>query len=373
MLSISSLQLVLRTIAGSALLCLVANGAAAKHGTEDATSFQINPAHDGNVEFAAGFAAPLKKAWTYDTGGTVTYSLIAEGALYVVSQSNDLFAINLADGSRRWEHLLGDGANLGAYEHGKLFYNSGNHIIALRARNGRQLWSVGAAAAKGPVANNSTAPIAVKGTLYTGGFGVTAYDEETGAFKWTQGADATSSQVAYGDRGIYAGGPTQYFKFAAGNGSILWHDSGCCSGGGGIWVNYFRKHAFLVDWSAGNFALNSADGSAAGSFPGSLPPTFFASGKRSFELVIANGKLYCLDFKTGNVAWSFANNALAGQPIVVNGQPVVAAGASVYMLDGATGAQLWTDDAGGQITSMNAGDGVLAVTTGTKVIAYVPQ
>jgi outer membrane protein assembly factor BamB len=347
--------------------------ALAKGNSEDATTFQINPAHDGNVDFVAGFSPPLVKVWTFDTGGTVTYPLIANGSLYVVSNGNDVFGLELGDGSKEWEHLLGGGGNLGAYDNGVLFFNSGSQLLALKAKNGKQLWATNDFTPKGRIASNSTAPIAFKGTVYIGGFGATAFDEKTGSLKWSQGADATDTQVAYGNKGIYAGGPTQYFKFATADGSLLWHVSGCCSGGGGIAVTYFDKHIYLVDWSAGSFVLNSNDGSSAGSFPGNVPPSFFSIGKRGYELVITGGKLYCLDAKTGNVAWSFAASNLSGQPIVINSQPVVAAGNSVYMLDGSTGAQLWTDNIGGQISSLSAGDGVLAVTTGSKVVVYAPQ
>ena len=359
--------------ASAALLCILTTTAGAKASSEDATTFQVNAAHDGNVSFAAGFSAPLVQAWTYDTGGITSYPLIAHGTVYVVSSGNDVFALNLAAGSKLWEHLLGGNENLGAYDNGMLFYNSGDQLIALKAKNGRQIWSAGGFAPKGRIADNSTAPIAANQTVYVGGFGVTAFDEKAGTFKWQQGVDATSSQVAYGDSGIFAGGPSQYFKFSAADGSLLWHNSGCCSGGGGIAVTYFSKHVYLVDWAEGNFTLSSKTGNATGSFPGQTPPTFFTSGKRKFELVITNGKLYCQDAKTGNVAWSFANNNLTGQPLVINGQPVVAAGSSLYMLDGTTGAQLWTADAGGQISNMNAGDGALAVTTGNNVMVFVPQ
>ena len=360
-------------VAGAALACAFVTGAAAKGASEDAVTFQIDAAHDGNVDFVAGFSAPLVKAWTYDTGGTASYALIAHGAVYVVSNGDDVFALDRTGGSKLWEHLLGGDGNLGAYDDGRLFFNSGSQIIALKAQNGRQLWSATTFAPKSPIADNSTAPVAMKGTVYTGGSAVHAFAEKNGAQEWLQGISATSSQVAYGDKGVFAGGPCQYYKFAGKDGSPLWEDNGSCDGGGGISVAYFDKHAYLVDWAQGNFTLSSKDGSSAGSFQGDVPPTFFSIGKHGFELAISNGKLFCLDVKTGNVAWTFANADLSVQPIVINGQPVVGAGSSVIMLDGATGAQLWTDNAGGQISSLNAGDGVLAVTTGNKVITYVPQ
>ncbi|HKV54664.1 MAG TPA: PQQ-binding-like beta-propeller repeat protein [Candidatus Binataceae bacterium] len=359
-------------LASIALLSVLTTSTMAQGASEDASSFQINPAHDGSVDFAAGFSAPLVKAWTYDTGGTVSSPLMALGALYLVSNSNDVFAINLANGKKLWEHLLGSGINLGAYDNGMLFFYSGTRLAAIKAKNGKQLWSLGNFA--GTLgSDNSGAPIAVKGMLYIGGLSIAAYDEMTGENKWVRPILATASQVAYGDNGIFAGGPTQYYKFDAKDGSLLWQNSGCCEGGGGIAVSYSARRVYLVDWSAGNFVLNSKDGTAVGSFPGSNPPSFFTIGKRKFELVIASGKLYCTDVRTGNVVWSYSNNNLTGQPIAINGQPVAAAGTSVFMFDGATGAQLWTEDVGSQITGLTAGDGALAVLAGSKVIAYVPQ
>jgi outer membrane protein assembly factor BamB len=45
----------------------------------------------------------------------------------------------------------------------------------------------------------------------------------------------------------------------------------------------------------------------------------------------------------------------------------------LYMLDGATGAQLWSTNLGSKVNNVNAGDGVLAVSAGTKLFVFGPQ
>jgi outer membrane protein assembly factor BamB len=73
--------------------------------------------------------------------------------------------------------------------------------------------------------------------------------------------------------------------------------------------------------------------------------------------------------------WSFANGDLYGQqPIIINGQPIVGTNSGMlYMLDGATGTLLWSANLGAKVNNLNAGDGVLAVSAGTKLIVFGPQ
>lgn len=339
--------------------------------TEEAVTYQINAAHSGSVTFAAGFAAPLHKLWSYDTGNSLSYPLIADGKLYVVSGGTDVFALDAFTGQRKWEHLLGGNDNLGAYDNGKLFFeNSNGQVTALKAGSGKQLW-----AAQASSDFSSSVPIAVRRKVFVGGPAVTAIDEATGAVDWTQGIEATDSAVAYGNGGLYAGGPSQYYKFAIKDGTLLWHYSGCCEGGGGISPVYFDKRVYLTDWAEGNYVLNSMDGSVDGSFSGGMPPTLYkADVHGGYALEIANGKLYCLDARTGNVVWSVANDQMVAPPIVVNGQPIVATNSgTLYMLDGSTGAQLWTDSVSGYVSGMNAGDGIFAVAAGTSITVYGPQ
>ena len=62
------------------------------------TQFRGSPALNGTT--AATLPGILKLAWTYDAGEPIESSAaIADGVVYVGSQSGDLHAVRLADGS----------------------------------------------------------------------------------------------------------------------------------------------------------------------------------------------------------------------------------------------------------------------------------
>ncbi len=343
---------------------------------EDAVAMQINLAHSGEVAFSDGFSAPLVKLWSKDTGGDTSYALVAEGKVFVISNGNDVFAYDLVTGARDWEHLVSDSTLGGAYDNGQLFFVDFNGLMtALKSKSGKVSW---AAQMPGQYAFSSP-PIALGGQVFTGGAGSggTLYgvDEKTGHVNWTQSVEnGDDSSPAFGDGGLYVSYPCQYYKFAT-DGHPVWHYSGNCEGGGGSTPTYFKKHVYVNDWASGNFVLNAKTGGITGTYSGGQMPAFFTLGKKGYGLTLTNGKLYCFDAKTGNVAWSFAGDGnLSGMPIVVNGQPVIgSATGAVFMLDGASGNQLWTANSGGGVTSLSAGEGKLVVVSGTKVTTYAPQ
>lgn len=354
---------------------VAASAFAPKGQSEEAVAMQINTAHSGEIDFADGFAAPLAKVWSNDTGGNTSYPLVADGAVFVVSNSNDLFSYDLIAGTKNWEHLVSDGTMGGAYDRGQLFFvNFDGLMTALKSKSGKVTWS---AQMPGQYSFSSP-PIAVDGQVFTGGAGSggTLYgvDEKTGHVNWTQSVEnGDDSSPAFGDGGLYVSYPCQYYKFST-SGNSIWHYSGGCEGGGGSTATYFKKRVYINDWASGNFVLNSKTGAITGTFSGGQMPAFFTAGKKGYGLTITNGKLYCFDFKTGNVAWSFSASGLTGMPIVVNGQPVVGSSSgSVYMLDGASGNQIWTDKVSGGVTSLSAGEGRLVVVSGSKVTVYAPK
>jgi outer membrane protein assembly factor BamB len=338
---------------------------------EDGVAVQLNPERTGSISFAAGFPPPLKVLWRIDAKGP-TYPLVAGGRVYAVSNGNQAVAFDVGTGTKLWRQTLPGYGNIGAYDAGKIFFRDDcADLTGLDAATGAQLWSL-----QGFCDYTSSAPIARHGSVFISGGSLVAFDELTGALKWSRETQATEGSPAYGDGGIYVGGPCQYYKYGASDGATLWHIDNGCVGGGGISPAYFKSRVYLVNWAEGNFVLDSANGALLGSFAGGVVPSFFTGkDKRGFALEIADGKLFCVDAKTGNIAWSFANGDLYGQqPIVINSQPIVATNSGMlYMLDGANGTQLWSANLGAKVNNLNAGDGVLAVSAGTKLIVFGPQ
>lgn len=338
--------------------------------SEEGVTFQLNPSRTGSITFSAGFSAPLQQIWSYTTGASVSYPIVADQKVFVVSGGNDLFAIDGASGKKVWEHLLGGSGNLGTYDKGALFFeDQDGAVTAVHAKSGKQIWG-----AQVSSDYSASSPIALNGQVFTAGPALTAVDEATGAINWTQGIDATDGSAAFGGHALFVGGPCQYYAFAE-DGTPIWHDSDGCSGGGGTSPVYFNKRDWFVDWANGNFVLDRQTGAIVGTFAGNVPPTFFTgSDGRGYALEYTSGQLYCLNAKTGNVAWSVVVSNLASQPIVINGQPVYAStSGDVYMLNGAKGKQLWSGSVSGSVTSLSAGDGMLVVAAGNSVYAFAPQ
>ncbi|HKV54665.1 MAG TPA: PQQ-binding-like beta-propeller repeat protein [Candidatus Binataceae bacterium] len=342
---------------------------------EEAPSVQIDTAHTGGIQFPEGFAPPLTKAWSIDTGGNSTYALIAEGKVFVLSNGYDVLAYDLATGSRVWEHLVSNGTMGIAYDKGQLFLiDAGGLMTALKSKSGKIAWS---AQMPGGEWLFLTPPIAADGQVYTygAGFGATLYavDEKTGHVNWSHLLEGgAKGSPAFGGGGVYVSFASDYYKFST-TGRTLWHYD-AHGGGGGSTPTYFKKRVYINDISK-NAIVDSKSGDIVGTYAGNDMPAFFSLDEKDYGLTIVDNKLSCFNAENGNVVWNFSASGLAGYPIVINGQPIVGStSGSIYMLDGKNGKQIWTDKVSGTVLSgLSAGEGKLVVVFGNIVTVYAPQ
>ncbi|MBV9569741.1 MAG: PQQ-binding-like beta-propeller repeat protein [Alphaproteobacteria bacterium] len=344
--------------------------------SEYAVTYQITPAHSGEMNFAAGFAPPLAKVWSKDLKASLSYPLVADGMVFETANRNDVFALNLITGKTKWEHLLGDSIGA-AYDNGQLFFVSfGGTMTALKSLSGKVNWSV---QLPGQYAFSSP-PTAIGGQVFTGGAGsggtVYGVDESNGHVQWTAGVEnGDDSSPAYGDGGLYVSYPCQFYKFAT-DGKLLWHYSGGCEGGGGATPSYYGKRVFIQDWANGNYVLNASTGDIVGTYAGNATPGLFTNSKGKGQgLSLVDGKLYCWGYKTQNVTWSFTGDGdLRGLPVVVNGVVYVGSGSGMlFALDSGKGKKLWSTNVGASIDALSAGQGALIVNAGSTVSVFAPQ
>jgi outer membrane protein assembly factor BamB len=343
-----------------------------------AVAYQINVGHSGNIAFTTPLTTPLKQSWSVNLGGTVSYPLIADGYVFVIVNNNELFALDLAAGATKWEKLLSGGWNALAYDRGLLFdINQGGQLFAIKAASGKAVWDVQLPGQY----YFSSPPTAQKGMVFTGGAGSggTLYgvDEKTGNVVWTQGVEnGDSSSPALGDGGVFVSYPCQYYGFAPATGDPVWHHNGPCEGGGGETPVYFGNKVYVLDSLSGNFVLDAKTGKSLGSFAGSMPPAFYTASDNKSYMLSLSGKLFSSRTSTGNVAWTFTGDgSIDVPPIVVNGLVIAGSGAgNLYVLDGLTGAQLWSGKlSAGVQTSMAAGQGTIVVPNGNAITAFVAQ
>jgi outer membrane protein assembly factor BamB len=359
---------------------LGAGGAAvaSSGGSEDAVAVQINIAHSGSTVFAAGFAPPLTKIWSADLGlgeNMYSHALVAGGAVYVVANGIELFAVDLETGATKWTHALKCCHNSGAYDNGTLFYvNDQGEAVALSAESGTQLWRKRLNYHE-PL---PLPPMATGGQLFVGaGQAVYALDETSGHVEWSQSVPGDSSSPAFGDGGVYVEYPCHFYKLSPENGTALWTNSQTCFGGGGDIPAYYDNRVYFGDTDDDPVVADSGSGATVGTYPAHVPPAMFAEPKhgKTRGVTLSNGLLTCWNPKTGKVTWTFTGDGeLLGAPIAVNGTVFVGSlDGNLYALDAANGKTVWSDNLGWQIENITAGEGTLIVLSNTSVTAYRPR
>jgi outer membrane protein assembly factor BamB len=359
-----------------------------------AVAYQMNAAHDGNVNFKKGFSLPLKRLWIRDLKAAVSYPLIANGMVFVTTPHGHgaaLVALDQKTGEIVWKNLLpaSSGWATAAYDNGRVFAVTDNGVLNAVAadRTGALLWSV-------QLPNQfffTSPPTAYKGMVFVGGSGVggTLYgvDESTGAIEWTSAvANGDESSPAVGDSGVYVTYPCQYYKFAPKSGRQIWNASGNCEGGGGYTPVYFQDRVFARDTGGVLYILNADTGHITASLSAQYAPATYqdAQGNSTF-FVMLDGQLQALSLDSGAVLWTFSAKELLTAPIVVNGMVIEGSkGGRLYFLDAMTGDRLWSTrigaqlhapneyDVRGPLTGLGAGENILVIPAGGKIVAYAP-
>ncbi len=352
----------------------------------DAVSFQINNSHNGYIAFASA-SLPSAASWSVNLGGTPSNALIVGNRVYVfatISGNSELFALNGATGATLWGPIEFPGAAGFTYDAGTLFVNSGpitasGVLTALDAASGKQKWAV---PLPGQFAE-SWPGIAADGVVYLLDVGLlTAFNESDGTQLWSvQQKSGTDGSVAGTVDGIYVAAPELSADFRPRGGSLIWSAALGGDGGGGYIpaVNGGAVYsANSTDFSGDVYAAET--GALLGAFAASAIPA--VSPTSAYTLY--NSTLQATSLKNGYVEWSFVGDGnLVTAPIVVNNYVFVGSSSgNVYALDAAGGTELWSKNLGAAIpgapnaafnpmTGLSAGDGLLVVSAGNTVNAFV--
>lgn len=355
----------------------------------DATAFQINAAHSGTVTFANLLPLPSAPTWSVDVGGTPSYALIANGKVFVTvpvsGGGSEILALDQATGSMVWGPIEVAGGANAAYDNGRVFvisspFGNAATMEALDAGTGALDWST---LLSGQYMFTS-GPSAGDGMVFTGGAGsggtLYALDEATGATVWTQGVqNGDNSTPAVSADGVYVTYPCWTYDFRPATGETIWSANTGCEGGGGNTPVVANQLVYSPENYPGynGSIYNAESGGSQGTFSGSAPPALTTA----MGYFLQGGTLRGITEPGSVVKWSFAGDGtLTGAPIVVNQYVFIGStSGNLYALDATTGSQVWTQTLGAEVDSavggipysgLAAGDGLLVVPAGTKVIAY---
>ncbi len=392
----STFDAVTRTSVAKALIILLAAAAALAgapgaraEGTNLATAYQLDAAHDGYQ--TASLATPLAKAWSVTLPGPVSYPLIVNGTVYVTARNagsgTSLYAINQATGTTLWSHQLGGSYAWSAlaYDGGQVFtVNNSGLLSAFDAASGQTNWATSL-----PGSDFTSAPTATNGDVYVGGDGVVggggalfAVTQATGQLVWTapveNGDDSSPAADATGVYVTYACG--QDYDFDPFSGHLIWHHTAPCEGGGGKTPALANGNVYGRDFG-GNLILASDSGQPQGSF--SSTPIPAVGGGQAFT--VDGGALTAVSQSgLGTTAWTFTGDShLDTAPLLVG--DLVFEGSSsgeIYAVDDATGTSVWSANVGAAIsgpdeqnvsqplTGLAAGEGTLIVPAASTLTAY---
>ncbi|MEW6128512.1 MAG: PQQ-dependent dehydrogenase, methanol/ethanol family [Acidobacteriota bacterium] len=199
----------------------------------------------------------LAPVWAFQTGkiegGLNATPLVVDGVLYLVGSYNRVFALNAVTGERLWNYFYklpqgtipyGVSVRGIAVGYGLVFMGTlDNHMIALDAKTGREVWDVEIEDVKQCGCNVTGAPIVVKDKVIVGVTGgdsahrgyLNAFDAKTGRHAW---------------RFYTIPGPGE-------PGFETWDKESWRFGGGATWmVGTFDPELNLLYWGVGNPAAD---------------------------------------------------------------------------------------------------------------------
>jgi outer membrane protein assembly factor BamB len=353
-------------------------------------TYQQNPVHDGSY-VDSSFVAPLRPLWSADLGGTVGYPVIANGRVFVtVAHSSrygdDVEALSLATGEVLWGPKPIDGTywtGMLAYDDGGVFaVNFDGRMTAFDAATGTQKWVT---ELPGQYAFTSP-PTAAGGTVYVGGAGsggtLYAVDEATGDVTWTASVmNGDHSSPAVGDRGVFVSyACEQAYRFAL-DGTLAWHHSTGCEGGGGRTAVLHDGDLYVRDDAGMSPAtLDATSGDLLGSFDSDVAPAFDGTHMATES----GGVLAVWDTDTDTRLWKTSTTDNVTAPLFANGYVVEGrSNGTVELRREQDGALAWSGSAGTQIVPADEhnagklvgpaiGDGALAVPAGSRLSVFVP-
>jgi alcohol dehydrogenase (cytochrome c) len=148
----------------------------------------------------------LKVAWAFPTGelrgGLNATPIVVDGVMYLMGPLNRVFAINAATGEKLWSYIYKlpqisipyqPGSRGLAVAYGRVYFGTvDNHVVALDAKTGREIWDVEVQDIRQCGCNITSPPLIVKDKVIVGGTGgenahrgyLNAFDAMTGKHLW---------------------------------------------------------------------------------------------------------------------------------------------------------------------------------------------
>lgn len=359
---------------------------------QQATALHNNAEHSGESIWRVAPKLPLVKKWDVALPGALSYPLIADGKVFILSGSYDtetsLYALDAADGHVLWSHKVQDQfypAGL-TYGDGRVYVLRGgslHHDLSLVAFNGvdgTQAWSRKINDDQG----SRSAPTFGDGLVFLVGAGtgkLFAVDAATGAISWIKYVDGGGyTSPAVGGGTVYVANPSnKAYAFVSRTGARIWKN--LTAGSGGETRDPVLSDFGLLtrDPNLGNHLLDLNNGAVLYDFVSDTLPA--SSGKFRFDLV--EGALQCHDQSTNELVWTYQRDSrFITPPIVVNNYVVCGlSDGTVCFVKKLVGKLAWQTNVGHILSRLDehnlnmkaipaAGEGLILFPAQKRLVAY---
>jgi len=347
------------------------------------SAFQADAAHDGAITFPTPFVAPLKKLWSVDFGGQVSYPIVAGNLVIVIASGPlgvEMAAMDVDSGKTIWRKLIdgGFGTSYLAYDAGRLFLMTDQGPLrAYKSANGIALWST-------TLPNEldfNYVPVAANGFVYAGGqeSGVDIYqvDEASGLYQWAREFNAGGQGATVGGGRVFFPTPCEIPALSPSAGKVLWDYYTGCTLEIGVISAYYQGALYTPgQFSSGGLIFDAVTGRPIGSSNGGIPA--FAG---SFGYQIAGQSIVATNVSTNNIRWHYTpGTPLSLPPITINGDVYTLSNdGNLYINDGNNGRLKQhihvglgsaTQQNGAPASGLGAGQSRLFVPSGSLLVAY---
>jgi outer membrane protein assembly factor BamB len=281
-------------------------------------TLQAGAAHAGFVD-APDPALPLTRNWERDLGGRVTYSVVADGAVFlkvggsVGSGSGDaagsIVALDAQSGSTLWRRVVPLGSTAPAVADGRVFFEGlANTVVAVSADTGQTLW-----ATEAPFNSEGFGvPTVYDGILYVSGIALDADSGEVLHERVGSTIDSANSYLPCGARDRVSG-------------LFQWVAQEPCDGDSMPTVHRGRLYqldAFRTD-SYDGYAVSTSGDHAVEGFESRVTPAF----RGSVGVFSKGSRMIARDVDTGALLWEFdfgPGDAPQTAPLIVGTTVMVA-------------------------------------------------
>ena len=357
----------------SALLIAAGGVATAAQAPVNWSQFRNGPAHTGFNGFERSLSAAnvsrLRRAWTHRTAQPVWSSpAVVNGVVYIGSNTRRVYALRASNGRQIWSVRVGGRPAAPAVSGGTVYvYADDGALYALRADSGRRLWRTFVSGTEGGFPAAATVS---GGVVYTMSHDLAAVDRRNGRILWERGLDGFGCPVTVVGQRAYVGTrefrgetnpPTRLLALDARTGAIEWETPivglAACTpavSGGRVFLSSFDNVGGIRTYRLESF--DTRDGARQWSAPigQSRFLTFSAPAVAGSRVVVPSpsGDLYAHDVATGSLLWRTALPVADSAPAIANGVVYVGGGdGNLYAFALKDGRRLWSAKVGGEYVS----------------------